>query len=325
MKVFFASLASALALFGSGLWLSRAAAADVTPVRLLVLEVSSEDAAAAARLVELVGQPVARRLLPAARDANAAHSALLESSAPRAVVLDTSARRVQVLERDGQARTRLIEAEATPYLTAFVASELLALDPPAAQGPAAQEPAAQQEGAPRSPVARVAGQLALDVASAYTTRWLARPKLGLDLWLSAGASRRMFVVLGAELVPPVPLHESGAAGRITLLRWDAGLFAGLAFPVHAWRLLGYASGRAAIGRADSSGAAEGEQHTVGLGLGAGFRVERSLTNWLGLFASVDLHTMLRRNAYELSGETLLQERILMVSADFGLVLHTREQ
>lgn len=312
MKVFFASCVIGLWLVFSGLWTARAAAEEAP---LLVLEVSAEDVAAADRLSELVAQPMERRALPEARDPAAASSALSASGAGRALVLDSAARRVQLIERDGQLRTRLIEAEATPYLTAFVASELLALAPPVASVSAPQP--SQEE--PPSRVARAAGQLALDVSSPYTTRWIARPKLGLELWLGPKTWQRALFALGAELVIPTPLSERNAEGRISLLRWDAGLRAGAAFPINAWRLLPFVSGRTAITRADSTATANA-QHTVGLGLGLGFQVERSLTKWLGLFLGLDAHALLRRSAYELAGAPLLEERFLMISADFGLVL-----
>jgi hypothetical protein len=320
MKVFFALRAVVLWLALWAACFASLAAAQAAEVRLLVLEVSPEDAAAAQRLVELLAEPAERLLMAAARNPGAAQAALLHSSAPRAVVLDSAARRVQVVERNGRTRTRLIEAEATPYLTAFVASELLALDPPPAPHEVVPEPAVVH-----AHFARLGGLLALDVASAYTTRWLARPKLGLDLWISAARAQRAQLALALELVPAVPLHESSPLGSIALLRWDSALSLGAAFPVNAWRLLLLASGRIAITRATSSGAADREEHTVALGLGGAFRVERSLTKRLGLFASVDAHALLRRNAYELAGELLLQERFLMVSANFGLVLHTPER
>lgn len=296
----------------SGLWAVRGTAEAVP---LLVLEVSAQDAPAAVRLGELVAEPVQRRALPEARDLAAVERALRESGARRALILDSAARRVQVVERDGQVHTRLIEAEATPYLTAFVASELLALPPPAPSNPAPARPPREEN---PSLVARAAGQLALDVSNPYTSRWVARPKLGLELWLGPAGQRALFA-LGAELVLPTALAESNPEGRIELLRWDAGLRAGAAFPIHAWRLLPFASGRAAFTRADSSTIANA-QHTVGLGLGLGFQLERSLTKWLGLFVGLDAHTWLRRSAYELAGAPLFEERFLMISADFGLVL-----
>jgi hypothetical protein len=231
-------------------------------------------------------------------------------------VLDTAQRTVRVIERDGSVRTRLIDGVPTPYMVAFVASELLALEGRAS--------ARTASAAPREPaiVARWDGALSFDAARAYTTAWVLRPRLALGVWLRARSGARAWPLVGLELAGPARVRRSVAdAGHVTALRWDSSLRVGAAFALGPVRALTFARGQLATQRADFSGALD-SRRSVSLGMGGGVLFELGLTSWLGVCVGAELGAMLRRSQLTLHGQPALRESMLWISANLGLVLST---
>jgi hypothetical protein len=308
MKVFFTGV-----VLLAWVWLCALSlqAQTVAPERLLIIEVSAADESAALRLSGLTTQPVARLRDESARDPTRAHAALMMQGAARAAVLDTLERRVHVVERDGSVHTRLIDGEPTAYLVAFVASELLMLD-------SAAPPPVQ----PTPVLARFDGQLALDVAHAYTTAWVVRPRLSLGFWFSSRRTPRALPLLGLTLAGPARVERNAEEGRLSVRRWDGAVRLGLALPFGRARLLTYAQAQAAFQHADYSGTLGVEQRAVSLGLGLGVALELGLLHWLSLSAGFELSSMLRRNLFTLHDQLALRDHFLLPSASLGLVAHT---
>jgi hypothetical protein len=317
MKVFLTFVALAL---GLGLWPWRASAQAPAPAsaELLVLLVSAADEAAALLLPQLAPGPSRRVQSAEARDPAVAQRTLRESGAARALVLDSAQRCVRVIERDGSVRTRLIEGDPTPYLVAFVASELLALDQPK---PAQAPTSSAAPPAPRRTL-DFAAQLSADFARAYTTRWIVRPKLALGLWFLAPRTPRARPGFALELAGPAHVErELAEQERISVWRWDMALRVGAALPFGRVRLLPSMHARAVVQRAHYAPLGS-EERGVSLGLGVGFGVEVALLPWLGVCTGVELSAMPRRSAFMVHGEPALRESLLLVSASLGLVLQT---
>lgn len=318
MKLFFAALAL---LIGIGFW-PLFALAEPVPGRVLILTVSAQDQEAAARLRDLSPVPAMTREAPDARDPHAARATLLTSDAQRAVVLDSAQRTVSVVERDGSERTRLIDGSPTPYIVAFVASELLALEPLEPQPKPTAAPVEVKAHVPAQVLARFDGALALDVARAYTKAWVVRPKIALGFWFAKRGSRRVWPLLGLELAGPARTERNvPEAGRVSALRWDGAVRLGAALGFQRARALVYARGQIATQRAEFSGA-QGNQRTVSLGLGGGLSFELGLTSWLALCAGTELGGLPRRSQLTVHGTPALRESLLWFSASLGLVLHT---
>jgi hypothetical protein len=283
---------------------------------LLILEVSPEDASAARLLSDLMPQPSQRLLLAEAREPARAAEALHQSAAGRAAVLDTLLRTVRVIERDGSTRTRQIDGPPTPYVIAFVASELLALD---TGSPAPPPPAPAP--APRNAF-RFDGTLSFDAARTYTTAWVARPKLALGVWLSNRPKPRALTLIGVELAGPSRTQRDvGSGGRVSVTRLDMALRLGAALPFGRVRWLTFARGTLASQQVDLPGLAS-EHMRTSLGLGVGTVLEVGLTRWLGLCAGLDLGAQLRRHQLTFQGQLALREHLLWLSASLGLVLST---
>jgi hypothetical protein len=301
-------------------WVVSGAAAEAPATDLLIVEVSRADHEAAERLRELIGPEHEIVAAPEAHETAVALRILLASANRRAVVLDSAARRVHVLERDRSVRTRIIDGEPSAYLTAFVASELLALSRAPAPSPA---PEVTNESGESSAVARVEGAISLELARPYTSGWLLRPSFGLSMWLGRPRSRYVLPLIGLTLAGPARVQRSiGSAERISLTRWETGVQLGIAIPSGRLRTLLFGSGRLATTRASFSGPEGTEQRTLGLGLGAGAALECGLTRWLSVRASFDVHAMLRRGAYTVQGESVVREQLGALSLGLGLLAHT---
>lgn len=318
MKLFFVALAL---LIGVGLW-PLCARAEPTTGRVLILTISAEDEEAAQRLRDLSAAPASSLRAPEARDPHAARATLLTSDAERAVVLDSVQRSVRVVERDGSERTRLIDGNPTPYIVAFVASELLTLEPERAPAPALVATIPQAPATAVPILARFDGALSLDVARPYTKAWALRPKLALGFWFAKRGSKRIWPLLGLELAGPAQhARKLADAGRVSALRWDSAVRLGAAFGFERVNVLTFARAQVSTQRADFSGA-RGDERTVSLGLGGGLAVELGLTSWLALCAGADLGAMPRRSQLLVRGQPALRESLLWFSASLGLVLHT---
>lgn len=312
MKLFFTSIAFWLGLAFAA---RPAPAQDVDTPTLLILTVSAEDHAAALLLRDLTHEPSQHLVLAEARDSARAQEVLMHSAARHAVVLDTLLRSVRVIERHGSARTRQIEGPPTPYVVAFVASELLALEP--------AEPPRPETGPPPPPppaAFRVDGTLSFDASRAYTTAWVARPKLVLGFWLSKKPAPRALTLLGVEVAGPSRTRRDvGETQQLSLTRWDLALRVGAVVPFGRVRLLTFARGLLGHQRVDPPGS-EREPARSSLGLGVGGVLEVGITRWFALCAGVDLGAQLRRQQFTFQGNPVLREHLLLVSASLGLVL-----
>jgi hypothetical protein len=288
--------------------------------RLLIVEATAADAQAAARLAELTEEHAQVERWPGQGDASAARGWLEQTQAARAVVLDTEQRRVEVLERDGRTRARQIDGEPTPYLMAFVASELLALEAnTAAKAPSPPPPP------PATHFSRFLGVIGLEISRPYTSAWLLRPKLGLSWWVRPRLSEsRWRLACGADLAGPGRVERSMAdAGRVRVVRWDTTLRLAGALLLEHWSVEIGAHARAGVQRASYAEVPETEQRTLSLGFGPNASVEWRVLDWLGLVLGADLALMPRRAAFTLQQEPVLRDSFLFFSASLGLVFGTR--
>ena len=305
-------LASACLLLATAV---RARAGDDRGGAILVSALTEEDRASAARLAELVDEPLALVEDPSAREPAHACELARASGRPVFAILDGAARRVHVVRaRDCMVLTRAIEgAELTPYTAAFVTAELLTLARQLEQSPALREPA--------TPVAPLdvsfSAGIDIPILGPYRPRALLlggltwrglRSPLGVDVAALAG------IEAGAD--------EPSALGRVRAQKTDLALRAGPAFGGRRALLFGFAQVGLALTAVNLWGEADRRASLV-LGGGLGGRVR--LVGPLALFLQASCAGGAPRRDYLVQGSSVLREPLLTLNLELGLsvYLHSR--
>ncbi|MFI5308264.1 MAG: hypothetical protein ACHQ53_12965 [Polyangiales bacterium] len=285
---------------------------------VLVVEVSSLDDAPAERLLELIERPVQRVSMPQAREPTAALGLARALQVDRIAILDSEMHRVHVVRtRDGTVMTRVVQASEVsqaPYVTAFVASELLALS---AQ---LDTPERAREGLLARRLSLTVGGELIGVGVPYGGGL--RPELGAALWL-APAGTRFAWVLELLLGLTTDARVAAAMGRLELSRTDVSLRTGVACAIGRVALLGLARARLAWTDAAYLGPAGVPATRVGWGPGVDAEAQLELTRWLVAYAGVGLTLEASRSEYRVQSVRVATDPAALLAARAGLQLALR--
>jgi len=308
---------------------------------LIVVEVSPEDAPAADKLQELVQEPFERRSATPEQAADASRGAGCPPGVRFELVLDGAHAAVRLVRcRDGTIMTRTLDPNAardTPYLEAFVAAELLALNAeletvviaprepvrtatsPETSLQSPQPPAATPQPSAATPRGRSRWRLGLGA------QWLAVGKLfdgalrpQLDLGLAVGSDwPRLAWLLEVNLA--ILAHGKVGAGTeaIDLTRNDAQLRAGLVYASDRWSLLAFGLGRASLTSASHAGVATA---TLRWGLGAGAEIDVALLDWAYVYGNLVADLATSRSDYRVNGMGRARDPAVVLTCSLGVLL-----
>ena len=306
----------------------RVVAAD-SPLPLLVVEVSEADDLAARRLLSLTEQPTQLVRMAEASEPARALALARAAGARQVVIFDQAQQHVVVLRtEDGAQWLRTTDAsEATPFVAAFVAVELLALSAGAAAATrpaAAARPAAAPPVAPRWGTAWLGLRLGLDalVSAPYATS--ARPSVGA---LAAFARRDAAWALLLELqAAPHGRHQQRLGdGRLQLTRSDLTARAGALWQRRRWGISSFAQAGVLLIEASYRGSTAKTETRKAFVAGLGLEPNLQLTPWLRLYVSAIAQIVGPRGEYRASAQSALREPRfgLQVGAGLWLTLPTR--
>jgi hypothetical protein len=275
---------------------------------LTLVLASDEDAAAADKLQALLEQP-ARRVRSTGAVADDVSAACRESGVQYALLLDGAHRLVQLLRcRDQTLLTRVVasaESPPAPNVSAFIASELLAL------GADLDE---RLPGPARVSLRLRAAVELLTAAGLYAGA--VRPDFGVGLGVAPARSRfGVFGELGAA--PSASASRDVAAGRLALTRSDFYANVGV----------GYALGRLnfeAFGRLACALTSADYRAEVGTSVrwlaGIGVSVQVGWTDWLSLTVDAVVAGALSRNDYHFEGRSLARDPTQLLQLSAGVLL-----
>jgi hypothetical protein len=297
---------------------------------LLVVEVSEADAAAAARLIELIAQPTERVRMAEASDPLAALAIARSRGFEQAVILDSTNQRVQLLRcRDGTVLTRVVDPSASSapsYVMAFVAVELIALS---AQLEANAPPPPPPPPAPEHSDQRGAGHLGLraQLRVGGELIWLgapfagsARPTIGAGLWLARLPKAPLWLIAELDCALLGSAEMLTPSGRIVWSRSDAALRAGVAYEFGRLAVIGFAQARAALTSVDFLGPGGAASRHFGWGAAAGVEADLRLTDWAVLYASTALDFAAVRSDYRVEGVRVAQDPAQLANVALGLAI-----
>jgi hypothetical protein len=320
---------------------------EVSAQELVVVLSSPEDEASADKLAELTHEPFERvdaasaSALPPAAAGGCRTRARLELS------LDSVGQSVRLQRcRDATLLARALDPEAvrkTPYLGAFVAAELLAINreleaaesrsaraelervvppapPPAAPSGSVPAPAAP---APLPPPSwhsalslRVGAELTLWGAPFDST---IRPSFGLGLSVRPDAARlTWWMELGAGLFAVA--EETRPSESLSLTRHDGELLGGVQLPLGPLRLSGFALLRASFTRWQYSSGLSSDDSALRLGVGLGVRAEVPLSRSFALYAQGKLDVATSRSEYRIARQPWVSDPASLLWFGIGLML-----
>jgi hypothetical protein len=321
------------ALFGllATLGLSR----TVSAAPLLVVEFSDADAAAAAKLLDLIDQPAERMRMSAPVEPQSLLEPACARGSQHVVILDSAAQRVHLLRcRDGTLLTRQVAtsdvsstgttpalrggAASQAYVMAFVAVELLRLS---TQLELPAPAAATQHAAPETPPAGLRADLRLGAV----LTWLGapfegdfQPALGAGVWLGSPQRSPLWFVAELECVPLGRAQLATSGGRIVLTRTDVAIRSGIAYEIGRISLLAFGRARLARGSAEFLGSGGASSGNWTWGLGAGVEIELRVVGWAKLYASSAVDFAAARNDYRIEGVSVLRDPAQLANVGLGL-------
>jgi hypothetical protein len=278
---------------------------------LTLVLASAEDAPAADKLQALLEQP-ARRVRSSGAVADDVSAACRDSGVEYALLLDGAHRLVQLLRcRDQTLLTRVVasaESPPAPNVSAFIASELLALG------------ADLDERVPRP--ARVSLRLRAAVellTAAGLYAGAVRPDFSVGLGVAPARSRfGVFGELGAA--PSASARHDFSAGPLALTRSDVYANVGVGYALGLLQLEAF--GRLACAltsadyRADVATSASSARWLAGFGVS----VQVGWTDWLDLTVNAVLAGALSRNDYQFEGQSLARDPAQLLQLSAGLSL-----
>jgi hypothetical protein len=319
---------------------------------LVVVLSSEQDAASADKLAELIREPFERvgaaslAALPPTAAGGCRTGARIE------LHLDSAARRVQLIRcRDATVLARGLDPEAasqTPYLGAFVAAELLAIDreldaaetralqseQPTASlpspAPAAVSGSVPTPVAPPAPFAEVASPIELQLrAGAELTLWGApfdhtvRPNLGLGVVLTPDdAVLAWFAELSFGLFALA--EQQRGRESLELQRHDGGLHSGVRVELGPVQLAGFALLRASLTSSEYTTADVAVTDTfVRFGVGLGAQADVPLTRTFSVYLQAKFDVATSRSEYRVANQSRLTDPASLLWVGLGLLLRVR--
>ncbi|HTU57046.1 MAG TPA: hypothetical protein VMF89_01410, partial [Polyangiales bacterium] len=260
--------------------------------------------------------------------------------------LDSAARQVQLIRcRDATVLARGLDPDAasqTPYLGAFVAAELLAIDrelaaaetrAPTASLPspasAAVSGSASTPVAPPEPIAEPAAFELQLRAGAELTLWGApfdhtvRPSLGLGVVLTPDdAVLAWFAELSFGLFALAELQRGGES--LALQRHDGALHSGLRVALGPVQLAGFALLRASLTSSEYKTADVTVSDTfVRFGVGLGAQADVPLTRVFSVYLQAKIDVATSRSEYRVANQSRLTDPASLLWVGLGLLLRVR--
>jgi hypothetical protein len=322
---------------------------------LVVVLSSDADAASADKLAELIREPFQRVAASSLTVPQPAAAAGCRTAARLELSLDSVGQAVRLQRcRDATVLARGLDPEAvrqTPYLSAFVAAELLAINreleavearavtreeappsvavtPQPSSGNSAS-PAADGGEANTSTPAEPEPQGPFGVharAGAELTLWGApfdhavRPSLGLGMTLvPTDAPLALLLELSAGLFALA--EETRVNETLSLQRHDGSVHAGVRVPLGPLQLAGFALARASLTRAAyRTDIPQTTNSRVRYGLGIGAQAEMRLVARLSLYLQVKLDVATSQSQYRVATRELLRDPLTLLWVGLGLSL-----
>lgn len=316
-----------------------ALAAQVQAQDLQVVETSELDRVAADKLSELIPEPFTR-----VHDAGGVlrdqPAELCHTREQIILILDVASQAVRLLRcRDATALTRTIDPDAareTPYLAAFIATELLSLnseledvrvEPLAA--PARPPPPSPNE--PPLPAVvetdRSSRLLRLRVgaeAILYGPPFGGVPHPTLAVGVSfAREPEAVAWLFEIQLSAFAKGQQQTDAERISLTRHDGRVRVGVQWPLGPFALSGLLHLRGSLTQGAYSGRSGSSQSSLRLGLGAGVQGDLALASWIALYADAVADAATSRSDYRVGGVSRLRDPELIFSFSLGFVVRAR--
>ena len=310
------------------LWAGGASAQE-----LVVVVSSTQDNASADKLAELIHEPFER-----------VSAASLESLPPPAaggcrtqarieLHLDSLGQSVRLIRcRDATVLARGLDPEVvrqTPYLSAFVAAELIAVD-------RELQAVQQRPQGPITPAAESGTSFAPPQVPAVSAEWLLRagaelalwgapfehaprPNLGLGLALTPGGA---VLAAFAELSVGAFAHAQPQRQEesLALSRHDGALHAGLRVPLGPLQLTCFALLRASLTRAEYRADLVVSDTQLRFGLGVGAQAELPLGSVFSLYLQTKLDVATSRSEYRVAGQRWLDDPASLLWVGLGLLL-----
>lgn len=315
---------------------------------LVVVLSSPEDEASADKLAELIPEPFARvqaaslpALPPTAAEA-------CRTQARLELHLDSAGQAVRLLRcADATVLARGLDPEAarqTPYLSAFVAAELLAINreleavsarssappqPEAAAPPAPAAAAVSGNATPPEVVPAPAPVLppsafALQIrAGAELTIWgapfdrVVRPSFGVGFSYAPSTPAFAWVF---ELSAGLFATSTHAADLLELQRHDGELHAGVRLLVGPLHLSGFALGRASLTQVEYNAASPMSKSPVRFGLGAGIEADMPLAAGLAVYTQAKLDVATSQSEYRVATRPWPRDPFSLFWVGIGLLL-----
>ncbi|HKP62737.1 MAG TPA: hypothetical protein VJV78_38640 [Polyangiales bacterium] len=315
-----------------------ACASNAAAQGVLVIEASQQDHAVADKLQELVSEPLERRGADSVAGLDLSYGLGCSTGARLELVLDSAHYAVRLVRcRDFSVLTRTIDPQAardTPYLGAFVAAELLALDselgstvvesrapppPTAAAVPGTGEAPKHQPTAAPSSIAQLRLRLGADwmfYGEPFAGGF--RPNLGLGVAIDTGWSSFALLVevhMAAFATAEVAVETTGQP--IELTRHDAQLRLGGLYGLGPVSLFGFLFARGSLSEAERGAFSSSE---VRWGVGAGAGAELPLVPWLLVYTNLIADLAITGGDYKLDGLSFATDPRGLLSWSAGLVL-----
>lgn len=278
---------------------------------LTMVLASDEDAPAADKLQALLEQP-ARRVRSTGAVADDVSAACREGGVEYALLLDGAHRLVQLLRcRDQTLLTRVVasaESPPAPNVSAFIASELLAL------GADLDE---RVPGPTRVSLRLRAAVELLTVAGLYAGA--VRPDFEVGLGIAPARSRfGIFGELGAA--PSASAQRAFAAGQLALTRSDFYADIGAGYAVGPMNVEAFGRLACALTSADYRADVTTSKSSLRWLAGVGVSVQVGWTDWLDFTVNALLAGALSRNDYRFEGQSLARDPAQLLQLSAGLLL-----
>jgi hypothetical protein len=311
---------------------------------LVVVVSSPEDEASADKLAELIREPFARVASASAPPPTAA--AGCRTSARLELHLDSVGQAVRLVRcRDATVLARGLDPDAarqTPYLSAFVAAELLAINreleavearsaealgsSPELAGPA---PAADSgSGAAPAPAPPEPARSLLELqlrAGAELTLWGApfdhavRPSFGFGLNV-APTSPAFAWVFELSVGLFALAEQKRMAELLALQRHDGQLQAGVRFLLGPLHVAGFALGRVSLTSAEYSADLQASSRDFRFGVGAGLEADMPLGASFAVYTQAKLDVATSRSEYRVPGRSSLRDPASLLWLGVGLLV-----
>jgi hypothetical protein len=314
---------------------------------LVVVLSSDQDAASADKLAELIREPFTRVAAASLAELPPTAAGGCRTSARVELHLDSAARQVQLIRcRDATVLARGLDPEAasqTPYLGAFVAAELLAIDRELSAAET-RAPAVVTEAPP--PVAAVSGSVP---APAPAPELMPEVPSPLELQLRAGAELTLWgapfdhtvrpnLGVGVVVIPDdavlawfaelsfglFALAEQ-ARGRETLAltRHDGALHTGVRVALGPVQLAGFGLLRASLTSSEYTADIAVSDSFVRYGVGLGVQADMPLSRAFSVYLQAKFDVATSRSEYRVANQTRLTDPSSLLWVGLGLLLRVR--